>query len=158
MELIEAKVTAIITLTLGTMLVGLLPACFTRQGLRCWPLFVSCLLCFGGGVLLATSLLHMLPEAREVAPEYQQYAELVLCVGFFVLYILDELVHLCYNENHQTHYIKNTTHHSHDPHTNKDCQSGNVNMLLVFMYLQSYVQIIQMYIEAFMKTWCLFKL
>lgn len=107
MELIEAKVTAIITLTLSTMLVGLIPACFTRQGLRYWPLYVSSLLCFGGGVLLATSLLHMLPEARHLAPKYEEYAELVMCIGFFVLYILDELVHLCYNLNHHHNLYAN---------------------------------------------------
>lgn len=126
MELIEAKITAIITLTLGTMLVGLIPAYFTRHGLRYWPLFVSSLLCFGGGVLLATSLLHILPEARQLASGYEQYAELVMCIGFFVLYILDELVHMCYGENHQTHYNQNAAHHSHDLHADNHYRSGNV--------------------------------
>lgn len=132
MELIEAKITAIISLTLGTMLVGLIPACFTRRGLHHWSICVSSLLCFGGGVLLSTSLLHMLPEAREIAPKYEQYAEIVLCAGFFLLYVLDELVHLCYNENHQTHsYTQNIGHHHHQVHLSNTSQAaGNFTIFL----------------------------
>lgn len=59
----------------------------------------SMLLCFGGGVLLATALLHILPEVREGLEEEERrlglncLAELVLCAGFFLVYLLEELVH-----------------------------------------------------------------
>lgn len=101
MRLIEAKITAMVGLGLGTMLVGLIPAWFARSGRQQWPLFVSSLLCFGGGVLLSTSLVHMVPEIRELVPEYSEYVELVVCVGFFTLYLLDELVHFCYKEHRE---------------------------------------------------------
>lgn len=64
---------------------------------------LSSLLCFGAGVLLSTSLVHILPEVRRTAPRnYQQYSEMVFCAGFFVLYLLDELVHFFYGESHET--------------------------------------------------------
>lgn len=100
MELTEAKITAMIGLGLSSMLVGLLPAWFSAHGRLQWPLFLSSLLCFGGGVLMSTSLVHMLPEIREAMPKYQQYAELIFCAGFFIVYIIDEFVHFCYSDAH----------------------------------------------------------
>ena len=58
------------------------------------------LLCFGAGVLLATALLHILPETRHGMEETQEYwgigwlAELVFCVEFFLVYLVEEIVHL----------------------------------------------------------------
>ena len=63
-------------------------------------MITSVLLCFGAGVLMATCLLHILPEAREGMLEQQEQlgveylAELVTCVGFFMVYMVEELVHL----------------------------------------------------------------
>jgi len=60
----------------------------------------SLLLCFGAGVLLATSFLHILPEAREGMLEVQEslgiecLAELALCSGIFLVYFVENLVHL----------------------------------------------------------------
>lgn len=96
MELMEAKIVAIITLTMGSLLVGLLPAWFSTYGRNRHPLFLSGLLCFGGGVLLSTSIVHMLPEIRENLPKYKEYAEILFACGFFTLYIIDELVHLIF--------------------------------------------------------------
>lgn len=129
MELIEAQITAIIALGLGSMLVGLLPAWFSRRGRQQWPLLVSVLLCFGGGVLLSTSLVHILPELRELAPTYEKYAELLLCAGFFTLYLLDELAHFCYDESrHGDIHI-----HSHETLiSNKSSTPGKFNMVLSF--------------------------
>lgn len=56
---------------------------------RC-PLLMSALSCFGAGVLLAVSMLHMLPEAREGLPNL---AELSFCIGFLFLYLIDEVAH-----------------------------------------------------------------
>ena len=72
----------------------------SKTGSRRWQeVASSLLLCFGGGVLLATALLHILPEVREGLEVEQRklglncLAELVLCSGFFLVYLLEELVH-----------------------------------------------------------------
>ncbi|CAG9766709.1 unnamed protein product [Ceutorhynchus assimilis] len=99
MDLPQSKLFALVSLGVGSLLAGLLPACFTKQSRRQWPLFLSCLLCFGGGVLLSTSLVHILPEAREATTvDYQHFAELFFCIGFFLLYLMDEIVHYFYGE------------------------------------------------------------
>lgn len=63
---------------------------------------VSRLLCFGGGVLLSTTLLHLQPEVREVVsrlqhaellPETENLGDLLFCAGFFMVFIVDELAH-----------------------------------------------------------------
>lgn len=96
MQLIEAKITAMITLAMSSTIIGLLPACFSRRCRTNFPLLISAMLCFGGGVLLATSLVHMLPEIRTTLHgNWKQYAELLYCAGFFVLYLVDEIAHLC---------------------------------------------------------------
>jgi len=67
---------------------------------RSQVMITSVLLCFGAGVLLATCMLHILPEAREGMLEAQErlgveyLGELVTCAGFFLVYVVEELVHL----------------------------------------------------------------
>lgn len=104
MNLTETKVFSLSILGIGTILVGLLPACFSRHGRQQWPMLLSMLLCFGGGVLLSTSLMHILPELRDSMP---QYAELIFSCGFFILYIIDELVHYCYGNEHELDFHMN---------------------------------------------------
>jgi len=91
----HAKVIAMIVLGAGSIFFGMLPICFRLSERRRQPLLISNLLCFGAGVLLATSLVHMLPEVREKLPDH---AELLLCCGFFLVYVMDELVHACCGE------------------------------------------------------------
>lgn len=100
MELTTAKAISMLTLGLGSFVSGMIPACFTEGTRQKHPLLISCLLCFGGGVLLSTSLVHMLPEAREGFPKY---SELMFCVGFFLVYLVDELVHLFYGPGNDPH-------------------------------------------------------
>lgn len=57
-----AKVVAILALGFGSLLMGLLPAALSRYNLRRNQVLQTVLLCFGAGILLATSLVHMLPE------------------------------------------------------------------------------------------------
>ena len=57
-----AKIVTMLTLGLGSMIIGLVPAAFTNYNLRRNPLLLTFLLCFGAGILMATSLVHMLPE------------------------------------------------------------------------------------------------
>lgn len=64
---------------------------------------VSVLLCFGGGVLLATTFLHLLPEvSAEVdrlvkdgqIPELGlPLAQIFMMIGFFLIYLIEEIVH-----------------------------------------------------------------
>ncbi|GJQ82029.1 hypothetical protein Trydic_g6905 [Trypoxylus dichotomus] len=99
-----------IALGLGSLSMGLLPVLLTRFSRNNYPLFLSTLLCFGAGVLLSTSMVHMLPEIRESLTNYSGYAELFFCAGFFILYCIDEAVHL----------FKSSLHHvEHSQHENR---------------------------------------
>ncbi|CAH0399329.1 unnamed protein product [Chilo suppressalis] len=100
MEVTTAKAISMLTLGLGSFIAGMMPACFSERTRQRHPLFISCLLCFGGGVLLSTSLTHMLPEARENLPNF---SELTFCIGFFLVYLVDEFVHLFYGPGNDPH-------------------------------------------------------
>ncbi len=75
---------------------------------------MSGMLCVGGGVLLATVFVHMIPEVRESLETARKLgytgeidphdghdehdhgyplAELVVCAGFFIIYLIEALVH-----------------------------------------------------------------
>lgn len=64
---------------------------------------VQYLLYFGGGVLLATTFIHLLPEVIEVVEHLQKcgqmaetrfgVAEVLMCAGFFLMYLIEECVH-----------------------------------------------------------------
>ncbi|XP_033231460.1 zinc transporter ZIP3-like isoform X1 [Belonocnema kinseyi] len=67
-------------------------------------LLTSLLLCFGGGVLLFTTFLHLAPEVRQSVERHQangqlvtlgtlSLAELLFCGGFFFVYLVEETVH-----------------------------------------------------------------
>ncbi|XP_076264611.1 zinc transporter ZIP3-like isoform X2 [Rhynchophorus ferrugineus] len=63
--------------------------------------YVKMMLGFGGGVLLCTTFLHLLPEVAEsfedldLTPNFEMhYAELLMCTGFFIMYFVEECVHL----------------------------------------------------------------
>ncbi|KAG7207374.1 hypothetical protein KM043_009035 [Ampulex compressa] len=67
-------------------------------------LLTSLLLCFGGGVLLFTTFLHLAPEVRLSVERHQSngqlpslgtlsLAELLFCAGFFLVYFVEEAVH-----------------------------------------------------------------
>ena len=65
-EVQEVKIWAMVLLGLFSMILGMLPLKLGPKFIndhKGWKKVVtSTLLCFGGGVLLATSLIHMLPE------------------------------------------------------------------------------------------------
>ena len=71
MELVWVKVIAMVLTGIIPILLSLLPFCFKsyvqrsskRKDSFAWSdTLTSCLLCFGAGVLLATSFVHILPE------------------------------------------------------------------------------------------------
>ena len=61
-------------------------------------LVTSFLLCFGGGVMLSVTMLHILPEigeqleARAGQLELECLPQLLVCCGFFFIYLVEELV------------------------------------------------------------------
>ncbi|CRK88730.1 CLUMA_CG002598, isoform A [Clunio marinus] len=66
-------------------------------------LLVSSLLSFGGGALLCTTFLHLVPEIDEIIgalqhdgriPEWDfSITNLLMAVGFFIIYFVEEIVH-----------------------------------------------------------------
>lgn len=106
MEVIEVKIIVMVILGCVSFMIGL-------ASLKLWKLFglktgelkkgqevaTSFLLCLGAGVLLATSMLHILPEMRHGLEEFSEkleiewLAEVIVCAGFFLVYLVEELVH-----------------------------------------------------------------
>ena len=102
MDLRDSKLITLFLLGAGSLLFGLvtLPLRSRMMIGKKNSLTRSLLLCGGAGALLATSLLHILPHSRTVlAPPADKLGisflpELVICSGFFLLYILEELMNL----------------------------------------------------------------
>ncbi|XP_060520494.1 zinc transporter ZIP1-like [Cylas formicarius] len=108
-DLIIAKVVAMAVLGLSSFLLGVLPLKLSKlTSLKSIDgdknLLISLLLCFGGGVLLFTTFIHLQPEVREYFSSLQRQhripeigfpiSEVVFCAGFFFVYLVEELVHL----------------------------------------------------------------
>ncbi|PSN46581.1 hypothetical protein C0J52_13848 [Blattella germanica] len=113
--IVLAKVVAMIVLSLATFILGMLPSRLAKWlkwnrkddgSLDRSPkskLVLSVLLCFGGGALMCTTFMHMLPEVTEAIEELQadgklaqtnfHLTELIMCCGFFTMYLVEELVH-----------------------------------------------------------------
>jgi len=107
MEEVGSKILVMLLLGSFSMILGFIPMKLgnwfkNQDGSPRHGTIFSSLLCYGGGVLLATSLIHMLPEIREtfegadIWPEGQEHlplAEIMLAVGFFLIYFIEEFVH-----------------------------------------------------------------
>jgi zinc transporter ZupT len=88
---VQAKLTSMVLIGAGSFVVGVAPACFISRAQHLHrKLLLSCALCFGAGVLMATATLHVLPEVREGIPDH---GELIFSCGFLLLYLVDECVH-----------------------------------------------------------------
>lgn len=82
-----------------------------KHGEKKTNMTVNILLCFGGGVLLATTFLHLLPEINltinwliqeGMMPKVDiSLGELFMMIGFFLIYLIEELVHN-YLHRHQS--------------------------------------------------------
>lgn len=90
-------------------------------------IFMSGCLCFGGGVLLATVFLHLLPETRAsfehagnlgYLPRMPYpFTELSVCLGFFFVYVVEEAVHRCLSIGHgHSHHSPLENLHQHQNH------------------------------------------
>jgi len=107
MNLLMTKIVTMSILGLVSLLVGFIPMIVAKKvnlskGSR-GGMVVSCLSCFGGGVILTTALTHMLPEVNLFLQYNIDHGQLpntglplaeiwVLC-GFFMIYAIEELTH-----------------------------------------------------------------
>jgi len=100
----------------------------TREAWRARAdLMVSCVMCLGGGVLLATIFMHMLPEVREVFAEIEKTgllpemnlpkSELFLCIGFFIVFFIEEVARSCMGRSQKRKLTKK-------PHAAADTESA----------------------------------
>ncbi|RZC38782.1 Zip domain containing protein [Asbolus verrucosus] len=110
-QTITAKSVAMCVLFAASMTLGCLPVLLSRifkwnSDAQNNPI-VQKLLCLGGGVLLCTTFMHLLPEVSEKIEEIDSipakdinYAELLMCIGFFTMYFVEECVHACLHRHH----------------------------------------------------------
>lgn len=79
---------------------------------------ISVLNCFSGGVFLATSILHLLPEARESMEHAKEHfnlkteyplTELLLGVGFLLVLTIEHAAHFCCHVKTDTTKIQNAS-------------------------------------------------
>ncbi|XP_011498144.1 PREDICTED: zinc transporter ZIP3-like [Ceratosolen solmsi marchali] len=114
-----AKAVTMVTLCLVSIVMGLIP----MQIAKCFKVlssdqvanpsslkYVSLLLGFGGGVLFCTTFLHMLPEVEEgvehltsegILPHLDfSLAKILCCTGFFIMYLIEEIVHTHLRHRH----------------------------------------------------------
>ncbi|GFG40202.1 hypothetical protein Cfor_09790, partial [Coptotermes formosanus] len=122
MELVSTKILVLTLLGVIRLFFGLVPLKITKK-LKLWgesgvshrlveqrrqrvDAAISFCLCFGGGVLLATCFIHMIPEVRESLEAVKRtgssvishdssfpFAELLICCGFFLVYVIEEVAH-----------------------------------------------------------------
>lgn len=104
---VVAKAVAMCVLFCASFIIGILPIKLSKW--FNWDSdpknnkMVQLLLCFGGGVLLCTTFLHLLPEVAEHVNELEEegrlpafkmhFAEFLMCIGFFTMYFVEECVH-----------------------------------------------------------------
>jgi len=107
MNLLMTKILTMSILGFVSLIVGFIPMIVAKKvnlakGSRGGTV-VSCLSCFGGGVILTTALTHMLPEVNlflkyniehgQLADTGLPLAEIWVLCGFFMIYFIEELTH-----------------------------------------------------------------
>lgn len=95
----QSKLLAMFLLGGGSFLVGMMPGYLSVRHQERHKVLITILLCFGAGVLLATSIVHILSEVQETLP---QTAAIYFCGGFFLVYCVDVLMHTIFSESAQT--------------------------------------------------------
>lgn len=111
-KLLLAKIVAMIVLGLASFTMGIIPLKLAKYiKIKSKDeennLLISLMLCFGGGVLLFTTFLHLQPEVRQSFEQLQKdnkipsfmgsgisFSDLVFCAGFFFVYLIEEIVHM----------------------------------------------------------------
>jgi len=120
LDLVTTKVLAMAIMAIISFIVGFFPLRLSRMvgwapdgpHSKRKDIVTSLLLCLGGGVLMATSLVHMVPQVRKnfgaavgstgqnttdwhtepVSSDQVPLAEIMICAGFFVVFLIEELV------------------------------------------------------------------
>ncbi|XP_058798154.1 zinc transporter ZIP1 isoform X3 [Phymastichus coffea] len=118
-SVLTAKTVTMVTLCLVSICMGIIPMQIAKyfkivssnqvinpRSFR----YVNVLLGFGGGVLFCTTFLHMLPEVEEGVEHLMAEGELphvdfslakiFCCTGFFVMYLIEEIVHAHLRHKH----------------------------------------------------------
>lgn len=110
-KLLVAKIVVIVVLLLVTLIFGFIPYVLNRWFK--WTnraqtnardfLAVLCLLNFGGGVLFATTFIHILPAVVGTVDALQRcdmlvttpfaLPEILMCTGFYLMYSIEELMY-----------------------------------------------------------------
>lgn len=118
-EVVIAKIISLVILAISSFVLILLPSfinCVTQRKQKHEQFdrnaghgpksefILSLTLAFGGGVLVSTTFLHLLPEVREGIEELTKLhklpeelplsaPEFIMCIGFFIMFVVEELVH-----------------------------------------------------------------
>jgi len=119
MDLTGTKAIVLVLLGLIKLFSGIAPIIFTRilekkKNDKFLKKFIGVVLCFGGGILLSTVLLHMLREVREsleratvlgMIPETLEYplAELLVGMGFLLILLIESVVHKFFGGHQHGH-------------------------------------------------------
>jgi len=136
--LLVAKIISMICLGFLTWLAGLLPMAAVRKGWirnsetqqsRATVTLISCMMSFGGGVILTSCLTHMLPDVNDLLSEMREgegksstlsdselpIAEIFVLAGFLLIYLVEELGHWALTKSGHISEDKKGHHgHSHD--------------------------------------------
>ncbi|XP_028160031.1 zinc transporter ZIP1-like [Ostrinia furnacalis] len=109
-----AKGVSMAVLFCASMICGIAPLLISKRfnlvsaeeasNLKSTNRIVMTLLSFGGGVLLSTTFMHLMPEIQENVEYLQSLGRmqefdfsltpLLTCCGFFIMYLVEELVHM----------------------------------------------------------------
>jgi len=135
MDVTTVKIITMALLGIGGLIFGFLPMKIGKylspDDDKIWKrTFTSVLLCFGGGVIFATSFIHILPELRENLEESEidfmgvPMAEILVCAGFFLIYFIEECVHFFLPSGEYHHNCETIpVHRSFSIHS-QSCETG----------------------------------
>jgi len=136
MDLTGTKVTALLIMLVLTLISGYLPLKLRKfiTNTSKADTYLSATICFGAGVLMATVFLHLIPEVIEevnaamasgyIKDVHYPIGFLIVCAGFFIMYLIDELVHTWAHNHHGDH-----SHHHH--HNDLEIPKATANELPV---------------------------
>lgn len=112
LKIIAAKIGALLAIGSVSFFCGVIPYYSIRAFKNRFPTSIaqkitSGFICFSGGTLLGVTFLHLMPEVRErisylqekhnvlAFPENLPLSDIIAMSGFFGVYLLDELLHMC---------------------------------------------------------------
>ncbi|KRZ66585.1 Zinc transporter ZIP1 [Trichinella papuae] len=123
MELWILKMLLLLLMTIITMFFGSLPvlmvACVDKKWFNYnhkWQSTIICAVtCASGGIFFGTCFLHLMPEAREafefIAKDFNfpeiPLSEIVACIGFFFIFLLEEVTVICVGKKNSTDKVEN---------------------------------------------------